>query len=388
MATKLWTLHFMRICLANLLLFISLYLLYPVLPVMMASRLGVPVSQTGVIFILFTLAMFLSARSMPIWSMFTSGNIYVCFRLGLMVAATAGYTLVQNATHLLMLCIVQGLSFGMAATAGITLAIDITNSTFRSSGNVVFSWAARLGMIIGAALGVYLFRTHGFETLLYVAVALGALGILFVSRVYVPFRAPIGMKVCSMDRFLLPRGLIPAFNLILIAFIPGLMLPVLTGAPSDVAVGGETVPFFALVGCGFLLSVLIVKLFFRYDNKMWLQIVVGLVTVIGSMAMLFSPETSWNAPAAVLMGLGLGLVTPEFLMMFVKLSQHCQRGTANTTHLLAWELGVGLGIASACHLHLTANEQAVYRVGLLSAIVSLAFFVLLTYPYFKRKKVR
>lgn len=110
------------------------------------------------------------------------------------------------------------------------------------------------------------------------------------------------MKVCSMDRFLLPRGLIPAFNLILIAFIPGLMLPVLTGAPSDVPVGGETVPFFALVGCGFLLSVLIVKLFFRYDNKMWLQIVVGLVTVIGSMAMLFSPETSWNAPAAVLMG--------------------------------------------------------------------------------------
>lgn len=51
------------------------------------------------------------------------------------------------------------------------------------------------------------------------------------------------MKVCSMDRFLLLRGLIPAFNLILIAFIPGLMLPVLAGAPSDVPVGGEIVPF-------------------------------------------------------------------------------------------------------------------------------------------------
>lgn len=82
MATKLWTLHFMRICLANLLLFISLYLLYPVLPVMMASRLGVPVSQTGVIFIFFTLAMFFIGPFHAIWSMFTSGNIYVCFRLG------------------------------------------------------------------------------------------------------------------------------------------------------------------------------------------------------------------------------------------------------------------------------------------------------------------
>ena len=373
MATKLWTLHFMRICLANLLLFISLYLLYPVLPVMMASRFRCACQSDGShIYIFYACNVFIGPFHAYLVDVYK--RKYICMlSFGVMVAATAGYTLVQNATHLLMLCIVQGVSFGMAATAGITLAIDITNSTFRSAGNVVFSWAARLGMIIGAALGVYLFRTHGFETLLYVAVALGALGILSVSRVYVPFRAPIGMKVCSMDRFLLPRGLIPAFNLILIAFIPGLMLPVLAGAPSDVPVGGETVPFFALVGCGFLLSVLIVKLFFRYDNKMWLQIVVGLVTVIGSMAMLFSPETSWNAPAAVLMGLGLGLVTPEFLMMFVKLSQHCQRGTANTTHLLAWELGVGLGIASACHLHLTANEQAVYRVGLLSAIVSLAF---------------
>ena len=103
MATKLWTLHFMRICLANLLLFISLYLLYPVLPVMMASRLGVPVSQTGVIFIFFTLAMFFigpfHAYLVDVYK-----RKYICMlSFGVMVAATAGYTLVQNATHLLSL---------------------------------------------------------------------------------------------------------------------------------------------------------------------------------------------------------------------------------------------------------------------------------------------
>ena len=42
MAVKLWTVHFMRICVANLLLFISLYILFPVLSVEMADRLGVP----------------------------------------------------------------------------------------------------------------------------------------------------------------------------------------------------------------------------------------------------------------------------------------------------------------------------------------------------------
>ena len=60
MAVKLWTVHFMRICVANLLLFISLYILFPVLSVEMAEhRLGVPVAQTGVIFLFFTLGMFL-----------------------------------------------------------------------------------------------------------------------------------------------------------------------------------------------------------------------------------------------------------------------------------------------------------------------------------------
>ena len=42
MAVKLWTVHFMRICVANLLLFISLYILFPVLSVEMADRLGCP----------------------------------------------------------------------------------------------------------------------------------------------------------------------------------------------------------------------------------------------------------------------------------------------------------------------------------------------------------
>ena len=43
-------------------------------------------------------------------------------------------------------------------------------------------------------------------------------------RVYVAFRAPIGVGYCNLDRFLLLRGWLPALNLVLIAFIPGIAL--------------------------------------------------------------------------------------------------------------------------------------------------------------------
>lgn len=90
--------------------------------------------------------------------------------------------------------------------------------------------------------------------------------------------------------------------------------------------------------------------------------------------------------SSVLLGLGLGLTMPEFLMIFVKLSHHCQRGTANTTHLLASEVGISLGIATACYMELDTDKML--HTGQMVASIALLFFVLVTYPYYIKKKVR
>ena len=90
--------------------------------------------------------------------------------------------------------------------------------------------------------------------------------------------------------------------------------------------------------------------------------------------------------SSMLLGLGLGFAMPEFLIMFVKLSHHCQRGTANTTHLLASEMGISLGIAAACCMELDTDKML--HIGQIVVSIALIFFVLVTYPYYKRKKVR
>lgn len=384
MTNHLWTIHFMRICIANLLLFISLYMLFPVVPVEMADHLGVPVSQTGAMFLLLTLGMF-AIGPFHAYLVDAYKRKYVCaFSFATMVAATVGYGFVNDITQLLLLCFVQGIAFGMATTAGITLTIDITNTNLRSSGNIAFSWAARLGMLIGIALGVGLYQWYDFKTLLYVSVIAGLAGIFFVSRVYVPFRAPIVTNLCSSDRFLLLRGWLPAFNLMLIAFIPGLLLPVFHNSLSDVFIGNIEIPFFAIVGVGFLFSVLLARFVYREEKTLR-------VITLGISLMMVSFILLKELPAivtAILLGVGLGLVTPEFLLMFVKLSQHCQRGTANTTHLLAWETGMSLGVAAACYLSTESSVDAVYHLGRILTPIALLFFILLTYPYFKKKRVR
>jgi hypothetical protein len=81
----------------------------------------------------------------------------------------------------------------------------------------------------------------------------------------------------------------------------------------------------------------------------------------------------------------LVFLTLPFTRMFVKLSHHCQRGTGNTTCHLVMETGLLAGLATACRL---ADAFLLYHAAGVAAILALFFFVLLTYPYYKRKRVR
>ena len=134
------------------------------------------------------------------------------------------YIFVDTFPRLLMLVAVQGGAFGLAATAGITVAIDITTASRRSAGNLGFALAARLGMLVGVVAGIWMFQLKGFSMTAYFSILCSIFSILFALRVYVAFRAPIGVGHCNLDRFLLLRGWLPALNLVLIAFIPGIAL--------------------------------------------------------------------------------------------------------------------------------------------------------------------
>ncbi|WP_294629509.1 MFS transporter [uncultured Bacteroides sp.] len=385
MAVKLWTVHFMQICIANLLLFVSLYVLFPVLSVEMADRLGVPVAQTGVAFLFFMLGMFLIGPFHAYLVDAYKRKTVCVFSSALVMAATVGYAFVANMTEFLLLSTMQGLAFGIATTAGLTLAIDITNSTLRSAGNVSFAWLARLGMVAGVILGVWIYKSYSFQNLLSVSVILGAAGIFVASGVYVPFRAPIVTKYYSFDRFLLLRGWVPAINMMLVMFVPGLLIPLVHPFLNDVVLGntGIPVPFFAGVGLGYFVSLFVARLFFMKEKTLRL-IIIGIGV---EMLAMFLLDTSGSiAVPSVLLGFGLGLVMPEFLVMFVKLSHHCQRGTANTTQLLASELGISLGVATTCYLDLDTDKML--HAGQMAASAALVFFVVATYPYYIRKKVR
>lgn len=374
----------MRVCIANLLLFISLYMLLPIAPLEMSEQLGITIAQSGIMFLIGTLGMIIVGPfSAYLIDAYKRKNVCIYSFLGMLITI-GGYLVIDTYTQLLILCLIQGMFAGIGTIAGVTIAIDMTHTSLRSYGNVTFSWMVRLGMLIGLSLGVWIYQWHSFQLLLLVSVSTGLLGILFLSRVYLPFRAPMATSIFSTDRFLLVRGIIPAINLMSIAFVPGLLLPVFHHSTGGVFIAGYDIPFFAFVVIGFPLALVFYRFVFKKD-KLFLAVFCGLILLLLSMILL--PSAPGMLPP-VMLGLGLGLVAPEFLMIFVKLSEHCQRGTANTTHFLSWQIGITSGIAVACYFQNGAHPEEIVSWGRIAATVSLLYFIAVTYPYFKQRKTR
>jgi MFS family permease len=218
---------------------------------------------------------------------------------------------------------IQGILFGLATTAGITVTIDITASPLRTRTNRLYALFARLGMFIGVLLGVSGWADRQFfsrgEDELYITAGMALLSMLLVLPVVVPFRSPIGISKFNIDRFFLPKAWLPAVSVFLLAFSAGycpLLLPLLLFAAS--------------------------------------------------------PLTT----------------------LFVRLSHHCQRSTANTTLQLAMDSGVLLGLCALVtdafgvmdNLDALAGNYFYMAAGLTA--VSLLFFLFVTLPYYRRHRVR
>ena len=380
--------NFGKICLGNLLMFIAQYMLIPILPVVMAEKLNLSIAITGTMFLVMVFGMILIG---PFYSYLMDAyrrKSLCIFAFVIVFIATMGYTLVHRPLELLLLCLAQGFAFGIANSSIITLGIDVNISDNRSKGNVLLGWFTRLGMISGVGLGSAVYLNFDFETLITTSVIIGCIGVLCIASLRIPFRAPIGMPLCSLDRFFLPHTFLFVLNMILVAFVPGVLFPLIHFKMGNTFLLDEwTVPYFAIAGGAFLLSVFLIRTLKKQSLR--LQALLGMSIVLLAICSLIIFDSIFGQLlSAILLGIGLSIITPAFLLFFINLSSHCQRSTANTTHLLSWKIGVSIGVATSCYLTVNESSTMAFRAALGASTLAIIFFIAAAYPYYRKKKVR
>lgn len=170
-----------------------------------------------------------------------------------------------------------GLFSVITMTTGSTLVIDVTASRRRTDANIAFSWVGRFGMVAGLALGIYIYPYWNFHHVVYTCVALGTLALLLILAVDVPFRAPLRTSWFSLDRFLLPRTLWPALNMMMLSAVFGILIA---------HIYNEL--FYICILIGFIISLLLLRYVLSYASGRS-EVELGQAAMIGGLLLLAFP---------------------------------------------------------------------------------------------------
>jgi len=91
---------------------------------------------------------------------------------------------------------------------------------------------------------------------------------------------------------------------------------------------------------------------------------------------------------ALLLGVGFGTMFPAFNSLFVNLAPNSKRGTATSTYLTSWDVGIGIGLMSGGYIAQITSFDTAYFFGALLTVISALFFKLKVTPHFERNKMR
>ena len=172
------------------------------------------------------------------------------------------------------------------------------------------------------------------------------------------FTFHFSLSKLSLDRFFLKSGWLIGVNMVFFGFCFGVLSNYLAIYGKQVLhMTGGTGAWFMLCSIGLILSRLQGGKALR-EGKLTQNAAEGMViSLIGYTLFILMPTlSSFLIPhssflisigyygSALLIGLGNGHLWPAFQNMMISVARHNERGTANSTILVSWDLGMGLGI--------------------------------------------
>lgn len=380
---RLWHREFWQMALANMLLSASVYMLIPVLPMWLASAEHFSALQIGWCMGVYAVGLFLLGPFCSYLVQRYRRNVVCLWAIFALVACVGLLWYADRQCELMSFEMVfadrllLGATFGLAQMIlSSTLVIDTCESYLRTEANHSISWFGRFGLSVGPLVGLLAVRQWGYSVALLMPMACALCALVLIRMVKFPFRAPADhVKVACTDRFWLGSGFALFANLWMVAVAVGLIV-VVAGCAE----------FYGALMVGFLLAILAQRFVFR-DAELKSEVVSGLILLLAAVLLLLvRPTLEADYIAAVLVGVAVGVIASRFLLFFIKLSRHCQRGTSQSTYMLAWESGLAIGVGAGCILPVVGIDAL--PVALVLVVVSLLFYNCFAHQWFVKHKNR
>ena len=381
MEDRLVTRSYICILAANFLLYFGFWLLVPILPFYLKETFSCTEAAIGTILSCYTVSALCTRPFMGyLYDGFPRKPIYLMAYL-LFTAIFAGYVLT-----------------GLLAVFIMLRVVHITPSSRRGEALGYYGLTNNIAMSIGPMTGLFLHDTHlSYEHIFSIGLATCALGFMAAMSVKAPRKAPVRRPPVSLDRFILLKGIPAGIALLLLSIPYGATTNYVAVYAREIGLDVPTGFFFTLMAVGMGVSRIFAGKFvdrgyITQTISYGFYVVIAAFFLLSCCATVIGYSTAWCAfifyLVPFMLGIGFGVMFPAYNTLYVNLAPNNQRGTATSTYLTSWDVGIGLGISTGGYIAQHYAFSAVYLFGSLLCVASMLFFNLYVSPHFHRNKVR
>ena len=378
-------------------IFFSFMLIMPILPLYLSEEFGSGKHTIGVVLSGYSL-MALLARVFSGYIVDTyNRKTVLLLSYGLFATFFLGYLIGGSLILFAIIRTLHGAPFGTVTVSNSTVAIDVLPAERRAEGIGYYGLSNNLATAISPTVGIYMYETWGnFHAIFLLSFLMAASGFLISKTVKhsPPSKIAAGLippktSPISFDRFFLVKGWSVGLMLAMLSFSYGVLSTYLAiYAKEELGMTQGAAIFFLILSVSLMVS--------RFTGSKSLRAgrvvhnaTVGMCVSVFSYLAFAAIHNYWGVfGCAVILGLGNGHMFPAVQTMFVNLAPNNRRGTANSSMLTSWDLGVGAGVVIGGIASELSGYSAAFWIASIVNIVGVLFFFAYVRRTYNKNKLR
>ena len=388
---KLWNSNYLKVWCANFMIFFSFMLLTPLLPLYLSETFGADKQMIGIVLSGYTLtALIIRPFSGYLVDSYPR-KVVLLVSYGLFCAFFLGYIAAGSLVLFAIVRTLHGAPFGASTVSNSTVAIDVLHPQRRAEGIGYYGLSNNIATAIGPTVALMIYGAwQNYDLLFWMAFLVSAAGLIINYTLELKKRERVQLKrPVSLDRFILLKGWSQGLCMICYSFSYGVLSTYIAIYGKDeLGITGGTGLFFMLLSIGLILSRLVGSRTLR-AGKIVENASIGIaISLFGYLLFASLHNYIGYYGAALIIGLGNGHMFPAFQTMFINLASNDQRGTANSTLLVSWDIGIGLGMLVGGSVAEHIDYYAAFWVAFAVKLAGVLFFYIFSRQNFLKNRLR
>ena len=338
---KIWNRRFILLFITNLLVLAAFYASIPIIPVY-CGEIGITGSKVGVVLTDMSVATVLFRPVAGyLLDNFNRYRVYLLF-LALFCLSFPAFLLFPVFGLLIVVRLYMGAVYSVCASATMTMAGDVLPAAKITEGISRFAFTVSIGMAVGPYVGLQVQSNMSSRASFLTIFGITVVALICVSCCRLKY-PKVERKKFSLKESLYGPAAPFMLNMMFLMIPYGAVIAYSSILAQEKDIMGYLPYFYICLVLGMLLSKTSTQKAIdagKYRPLVYASLAVLILTMI---SFLFLTTGAHLLAAGFFFGLGYGILQPLFQSFVTGTTPGPQRGVANSTYMLSYDIGIGIG---------------------------------------------